>query len=342
MAFDQARSQVVLFGGAQYNGTNVQFLADTWVWNGSSWAQRAVAGPPAISGHAMAFDTRRAVTVMVGGSGPAGPNTNTWEWDGSAWAQRSVDGPPPRDAPALAFDAARGVMVFFGGLTNNTALNDTWEWDGAAWTQRSVSGPSARAGHAMAYDSARGVTVLFGGAGVGPFFEPFRDTWEWNGVQWMQRASSGPPGASFLGMGYDSARAPSPSSLPAHRYRQLQRRNMGMGRKHLDPKAHRFAPKLLRPRPRLRLIARRNDPLRRPSATNTTLGDTWRLAPACGSADFNGDGDVGTDTDIEAFFACLSGNCCPTCGSADFNGDGDLGTDADIEAFFRVLGGGSC
>jgi hypothetical protein len=62
----------------------------------------------------------------------------------------------------------------------------------------------------------------------------------------------------------------------------------------------------------------------------------------CGSADFNGDGDIGTDQDIEAFFACLSGNCCPTCGSADFNGDGDLGTDADIEAFFRVLGGGSC
>ncbi len=60
------------------------------------------------------------------------------------------------------------------------------------------------------------------------------------------------------------------------------------------------------------------------------------------SADFNGDGDVGTDADIEAFFACLAGNCCTTCGSADFNGDGDVGTDADIEAFFRVLAGGAC
>ncbi len=60
------------------------------------------------------------------------------------------------------------------------------------------------------------------------------------------------------------------------------------------------------------------------------------------SADFNGDGDVGTDADIEAFFACLAGNCCLTCGKADFNGDGDTATDADIEAFFRVLAGGSC
>jgi hypothetical protein len=64
----------------------------------------------------------------------------------------------------------------------------------------------------------------------------------------------------------------------------------------------------------------------------------------CGSADFNCDGDVATDADIEAFFACIAGNCpaapCPS--NADFNGDGDAATDADIEAFFRVLAGGTC
>ncbi len=66
--------------------------------------------------------------------------------------------------------------------------------------------------------------------------------------------------------------------------------------------------------------------------------------PTCGTADFDGDGDTGTDADIEAFFACLAGNCCATCFElgADFNGDGDVGTDADIEAFFRVLAGGEC
>jgi subtilisin-like proprotein convertase family protein len=60
------------------------------------------------------------------------------------------------------------------------------------------------------------------------------------------------------------------------------------------------------------------------------------------SADFNNDGDVGTDLDIQAFFACLAGSCCPTCGTADFNNDGDVGTDLDIEAFFSVLAGGPC
>jgi hypothetical protein len=64
---------------------------------------------------------------------------------------------------------------------------------------------------------------------------------------------------------------------------------------------------------------------------------------SCGGPDFDGDGDIGTDADLEAFFACLVGSCCPTCpADADFDADGDLGTDADIGAFFRVLAGGPC
>jgi hypothetical protein len=84
-------------------------------------------------------------------------------------------------------------------------------------------------------------------------------------------------------------------------------------------------------------------------AANTSLLVTYTLPPnacppTCGSADFNCDGDTGTDADIEAFFRCLAGTCpggtCPS--NADFNADGDTGTDADIEAFFRVLAGGNC
>ncbi len=75
-------------------------------------------------------------------------------------------------------------------------------------------------------------------------------------------------------------------------------------------------------------------------------GDTLTAiySGVCGTSDFNCDGDVGTDADIEAFFACLSGSCPPPpcANSADFNGDGDVGTDQDIEAFFRVLSGLPC
>ncbi|HYE62056.1 MAG TPA: hypothetical protein VD997_08665 [Phycisphaerales bacterium] len=70
----------------------------------------------------------------------------------------------------------------------------------------------------------------------------------------------------------------------------------------------------------------------------------FEYSPCCGTQDYNGDGDFGTDADIEAFFACLGGHCCDTCCTcgSDFNADGDYGTDADIESFFRVLGGGPC
>jgi hypothetical protein len=60
------------------------------------------------------------------------------------------------------------------------------------------------------------------------------------------------------------------------------------------------------------------------------------------TADFDNDQEVGTDKDIEAFFACLAGDCCKACADADFDRDGDIGTDADIESFFRVLAGGPC
>ena len=73
-----------------------------------------------------------------------------------------------------------------------------------------------------------------------------------------------------------------------------------------------------------------------------SLANDVALLHQVGHADFDGDGVPATDQDVEAFFACLAGNCCDACGSADFDGDGDMATDADIEAFFRVLAGGSC
>ncbi|HYE63253.1 MAG TPA: hypothetical protein VD997_14755 [Phycisphaerales bacterium] len=82
----------------------------------------------------------------------------------------------------------------------------------------------------------------------------------------------------------------------------------------------------------------------RASDTLSYTGVWVATIPICGSADFDNDGQSGTDADIEAFFACLGGHCCPLCWAkgSDFNGDGDTGTDQDIEAFFRVLGGGGC
>lgn len=72
----------------------------------------------------------------------------------------------------------------------------------------------------------------------------------------------------------------------------------------------------------------------------------WLIDPPCqnwhwivygGTGDFNIDGAVGTDEDIEAFFRCLGSPC-----NSDFNGDGDMGTDEDIECFFMAIAGQAC
>jgi hypothetical protein len=59
------------------------------------------------------------------------------------------------------------------------------------------------------------------------------------------------------------------------------------------------------------------------------------------TTDIDGDGDEGTDSDIEAFFAALAGDPCPAC-STDIDADGDEGTDADVETLFRLIAGGTC
>jgi hypothetical protein len=78
------------------------------------------------------------------------------------------------------------------------------------------------------------------------------------------------------------------------------------------------------------------------TATLTISGATGSAAGSDGDAGLysvtvtNAGGQITTTTVIAVLGAPRG------CGSPDFNGDGDVGTDADIEAFFRVLAGGSC
>lgn len=63
LAYDAARGNTVLFGGASL----ISIFRDTWTWDGNEWAQHPVAGPAARSGHAMAFDAARNVAILFGG-----------------------------------------------------------------------------------------------------------------------------------------------------------------------------------------------------------------------------------------------------------------------------------
>jgi hypothetical protein len=322
----------------------------TYGWNGTAWTLRAgagtqVVGPPSRRGHRIAYDPARGVTVLFGGFNSLWNTTydDLWEWDGSAWVQRDADaqshnGPGARGWQSMAFDPVLGAVVIFGGFnpTYQSWFVGTWSWDGQTWGRLvpdwngTWTSPSARSDAAMVYDNVRGMTVLHGGtSNVGQYYG---ETWRL----------------------VHTCNAPSITSQPA----PLQ-----LGCEH-GPVAFTIAASGTAP---LSYQWREGDPpVLIPGATSPSYTLPWAssadaasffdclVTNGCGtaisdpamivlnSADFNNDGDYGTDADIEAFFACLGGSCCPTCASPDFNADGDVGTDADIEAFFRVLGGGPC
>jgi hypothetical protein len=80
MAYDAARSKVVLFGG--WDG---KFLADLWEWNGM-WRRVDLPGPSARGGlPSMAYDLERKTVVLYGGWGDGGALTDSWRWDGRSW-----------------------------------------------------------------------------------------------------------------------------------------------------------------------------------------------------------------------------------------------------------------
>src|SRR5258708_40338197 len=54
-----------------------------------NWIRRAPAVSPAARiGHAMAYDSQRGSTVLVGDGGAGASFAGTWGWDGSNWPPR--------------------------------------------------------------------------------------------------------------------------------------------------------------------------------------------------------------------------------------------------------------
>jgi hypothetical protein len=112
-----------------------------------------------------------------------------WSWQ----QQTPVTAPPPRKGIGMVYDLHRKVVVAVGGTDWVTVSGETWEFNGVAWSLREdVNLLPERSGAAMAYDSDRQVTVLFGGNGLDNR-KFFNDTWEYDGIKWVQQNSSQSP-----------------------------------------------------------------------------------------------------------------------------------------------------
>ncbi len=188
LAYDEARSQTVLFTGGN---------AQTWLWDGAGWthvASRASPSPSFRVVPALAYDAARARVVLFGGVTTDNiALDDTWEWDGRSWTElRPRVRPDARGGHALAYDPIRRQLVLHGGSDRNRVYADTWTWDGVTWVRAADAGPLRQRG-ALTFSAARRAVVLFGGTDDSG--APTSDAWEWDGTAWtLIPAFSAPPG----------------------------------------------------------------------------------------------------------------------------------------------------
>ncbi|HJL43462.1 MAG TPA: kelch repeat-containing protein [Myxococcales bacterium LLY-WYZ-16_1] len=206
MAFDRARDEGVLYGGASSGPT----LAGTWLWSGS-WRVTPAFEPGFRSGHAMVWDPSRNRVVLAGGDDPATAGS-VWEWDGTSWTQISPSTPVLRRKPALAHHRGTSTTLLFGGADldqNDAATGDTWAWTGTDWTLLDAGGPAGpapREAAQIASSPRRDRVVLFGGDDPSGSVAA-NDLWEWDGTTWTEvTPAQGPLGVEGGALTYDPGR----------------------------------------------------------------------------------------------------------------------------------------
>lgn len=196
MAYDGARGEVVLFGGAAGFFRDVVF-SDTWTLVGHRWTQRATVHSPSPRSDAeMAYDPAHHQVVLFGGRGPGLQLlTDTWLWDGADWTQAA-----PAVTPASTLDQG---ITFFAGTHTVLMLSEhfpgpshLYSWDGTNWTDLTPGGgpPGIPGQGGLSVDPVRGVVVLLGDhEGGGTLLH-----WEFDGRTWTQRDIVTPPERSLI------------------------------------------------------------------------------------------------------------------------------------------------
>jgi uncharacterized protein (TIGR03437 family) len=224
MAWDDARGQVVLYGGtaALYDAGGME---DTWVWDGANWTVKDMWGVPGLVWDAaMTYDSDRRRIVMTGGFVPgAGYNDDemtSYEWDGQQWDRTGWtqygSGPYSRRGHTMAYDPVRNQTVFFGGdgIEDSTLLTDTWFYVKGSFVERP---PQPTPGASMVYDAATQQMVMLAGAthrsvdywgdGWDEGGQGDSETYIWDGARWHISTGNGvTQWRCYYAMAYDAVR----------------------------------------------------------------------------------------------------------------------------------------
>lgn len=206
MAYDEARHDVVLFGGLSGGAP----LGDTWSWDGTRWTphQGLTVTPPPRQGAAMAYDELDRQVLLFGGVGSNGPLNDSWAWDGAAWQQlHPSHSPSKREGGDAVYDPGLKAIILFGGMDDSTAtasaINDTWSWSRGDWTQLQAQGPAGGVRPRLAW---------LGGANLIERFGDCRGShdaaiYSFDGQNWTPKPTTGqaPPALCLPSLGGDLA-----------------------------------------------------------------------------------------------------------------------------------------
>ena len=184
-AFDPATNQMILFGGEDSQGADLNDVWSLSLGAPPQWSQLTPLGsrPAGRVGSSTAYDSANARLIMFGGGlGHTSPCVNdVWVLSNAngvgglpTWTQLTPSGtaPAPRWAATAIYAPASNTMTIFGG--NNcfsTTFNEVWVLSNANglggtpfWTQLSPAGtaPSASDATSAVYDPGSNRMILYG------------------------------------------------------------------------------------------------------------------------------------------------------------------------------------
>ncbi len=125
----------LLFGGRAPGG----YLADTWSFGGTAWANRtggSGTAPSPRAGGMLAGDPRSTGLVLFGGYSGSYLR-DSWTWANGTWSELTTTGPPGTYGAGFAYDAEDGYLLLYGGSIEQSGevgtTNAYWSLENGAW-----------------------------------------------------------------------------------------------------------------------------------------------------------------------------------------------------------------
>jgi hypothetical protein len=142
ITYDPVRQQTIVYGGigcgpaTPLSSCPLDYLADTWTWDGNNWTQQHPAQTPGKRAFGLlSFNPGMQASTLFGGAqldatGRSAPLVNdTWSWDGTNWMQLSpATSPGPLIQSMITSYPPDAAVVLFGGQQDNPGrtVGDTW------------------------------------------------------------------------------------------------------------------------------------------------------------------------------------------------------------------------